>query len=480
MGPSGATIESSGAFVVGALRAGSIRRLAAAAACVLAYLPAVLPAQTRVLAPDWKRGYNGFRALCGSVGLQPTDDHEAWRAIPPKQKLLVAFGVFDPGRLDLEEYVRDGGALLLATDRGDGHSTLLRGIDLSRGPLQTLQRDETLEHFPDCPLVTEFEAKHPILEGVTTIATNRPGSMVVLASRRFAKRPWLELARLPTVRSQFAGLDVEGPTFIAAVDTVLDGRAVVIADQSVFSNQMLLYADNARFTANVLRWLAAPDRTTVLILENQSIITPSVPEDVEIEIPPPTPEQVRDALRNLPADVLVEFADTVAVGVEESGMHNEVLAYLMERIPPLAYRRLLWLLPTLLLGLVAFRRMFSEATPDATTTVDSAALLSSASRMRPWLERQHAARELLERFRLDVAGTSAVPWKVFASRLIVTNQSWQTRRLRRAVLKASTRLEPGAQRYWTRRRLEKLGTQIRQWRQLRDSGTLEYKTPASS
>jgi hypothetical protein len=82
---------------------------------------------------------------------------------------------------------------------------------------------------------------------------------------------------------------------------------------------------------------------------------------------------------------------------------------------------------------------------------------------------------LLDRFRLEVAGTSAVPWKVFASRLGVQNRWWETRRLRSALRKTSSRLDPGTQRYWTRRRLARLDKNIRQWRQRRELGALQYR-----
>jgi hypothetical protein len=261
---------------------------------------------------------------------------------------------------------------------------------------------------------------------------------------------------------------------LAATETPAGGKAVAVADQSVFANQMLFFDDNAKLAMNVVAWLREPDRTTVLILDERRVIAPPSPADVEVELPPPTPEEVMEALRKLPPEVLVDFGNAVAATVEEENIPNELIAYLMERIPARHYARFLLLLPTVLLALVVTRRLFSDAAYDGAAP-EPGEVGRRKARDRPARERQQAARELLERFRAEAAASSDVPWKVFASRLQIGGRLRATRRLRRALVKASRRLEPESHRYWTRRRLTTLETNLREWRRLRESGTLEYR-----
>src|SRR5690606_33167517 len=115
--------------------------------------------------------------------LEPSEDAAAWRRTPPRQSLLVVLGAFD--RLpvaDVEEYLRQGGAVLLASDRGERGVVRLTGIDLIRGPLQAASTKASFQDFRDCPLVSRIEEGHPITDGVLRIATNRPGAVFVVPS----------------------------------------------------------------------------------------------------------------------------------------------------------------------------------------------------------------------------------------------------------------------------------------------------------
>jgi hypothetical protein len=253
------------------------------------------------------------------------------------------------------------------------------------------------------------------------------------------------------------------------------GRAVVVADQSVFANQMLAYEDNLRFMVNVVAWLGE-GRTAVLMLEDQAIISPPSLDDVAVDIPPPTPDEVRDALRQLPPDVLVPFANAVLANMEDAGIPDDLITFLFERIPQRAYRWVLLTVATFCLGLVALRKLMAESVAEkAADPGESPARIDR--RRRAQLERQQAARELLERFRADMAQTSAVPWPVFATRLRLKHHHLRTWLIRRRLRTASDRLAPASHRYWTSRRLRRLNAHLDAWRRLRAAGKLEYKTP---
>lgn len=452
----------------------SLQRLARAwwrAAWLLALIgPGMAAAQERVNEEEWKRGYHGFTAVCRAINLQVVDANDpaalaAWNDTDANRSLLVAFGAFRRLPDNLNDYLRRGGAVLIASDRGAG-TTQLPGLLLRPGPLHAEQAEARLYGYDDCPIVSRFDAEHPITGELRSVATNRPGALVRLP---FGGR-WRTLAWLPPLLE--APL---GASFLAAQETRNGGKMVVAADQTVFANQMLFAEDNLRLALNTLRWLAEDGRTTVLILEDEQVIAPATPEQVDIEVPPPTPEQVRDALRSLPPEALVSFANAALTTIEEEGLPNDLIAYLMQRISPRTYRRLLIFASLGLLGLLIVHRLLGGATADVALAAERETRSQAPPRAQAQLERQQAAAELLERFRAEVAGGAAVPWKTFASRLRIIDQTWETFRLRRALLAASRRLEPRDRRYWTRRRLKRLDEQLRQGRRRRESGALVYR-----
>lgn len=431
-------------------------------------------AQERVPEEQWKRGYHGLTSLCRALKLEPSEDAAAWRRTPPRQSLLVVLGAFD--RLpvaDVEEYLRQGGAVLLASDRGERGVVRLTGIDLIRGPLQAASTKASFQDFRDCPLVSRIEEGHPITDGVLRIATNRPGAVFVVPSGR---SHWRTLAYLPRMQDFWAS----GLPLIVERETPAGGRIVVAADQSIFSNQMLFHEDNAQLAVNVLQWLSQGERTRVLLVDDQTVIAPPTPEQVEIEIPPPTPEQVREALRNLPPEKLVAFANTVIAALEDENLPNEFLAFLMDKFSDRTHRRLLAFIVTAILGFVIMLRLFSDTAADGVAAERGESAARLAPRERPWVERQHAAAALLERFRADVAAPASVPWPVFTSRLTIARRPLETRRLRRALNQASRRLAPRERRYWTRWRLKRLNQQLIAARRLWTTGALTYLSSESS
>jgi hypothetical protein len=455
--------------------AGFVMRMVVAAV-ILAGLASPARAQVRVEQDDWNRGYNAFALMSARMGLKLVDA-PTWRDTPPEQSLLVAFGAFEFDG-DIESYVRQGGAVLLATDRGTGAARRVPGLTLHKGTVHAAKLSDTIQDFRDCPLVTKI-VHHPLTREVDGIATNRPGFLGQREGAKMAGAAWTFLATLPPLRVEVELLDSSidvpyGSPFLAALEAPSGGRAVVVADQSVFANQMLFLEDNFRLMANILSWLGE-GRTAMLMLEDRAILSPPMPEEVEVEIPPPTPEEVFEAVRQLPPEVLVPFANSVIASVEDAGIPDELITYLVGRIPELHYRRLLLIVATFCLALVALRKLAPESVAEKAAADDEEIRGGLARRRRARIERQQAARELLERFRADVAETSAIPWPVFASRLRVKDRLLRTWLLRYWLRDASRRLGPASHRYWTRWRLRSLNARVNAWRRLRESGELEYK-----
>jgi hypothetical protein len=304
--------------------------------------------------------------MCRTLGVEPTQSWREWQDTPPEESLLIVLGSFRQLPVnDLEQYVRDGGAVLLASDRGDQELTRMRGLLLVPGPLQTFQRDAVLNDFPDCPVVNDISDDHPVTRGVLSIATNRPGALVVVKSR-LGLTPWDQLATFPPLHGHFRQFRQElatGPACLVAKESSAGGRIVVSPDQSMFANQMLMYEDNAQLAVNTIRWLAGQNRTIALLLDDQQAVAPAQLEQVQVEIPPPTPEEVREALRNLPPEVLISFANSATAVIEDEGIPNDFLTYLVRQIPEHVYQRILMIMATLALGVVAVRKLFGAAAP---------------------------------------------------------------------------------------------------------------------
>jgi hypothetical protein len=401
--------------------------------------PSALFAQAPVPEDEWNRGYHGFAAFCRAIGLR-TVTREQWSAAPPEESLLVVLGSFNSyAGFDVESYVSRGGALLVATDRGLPGAARLRGITAESGILEAAHRESWFQEFADCPVVASFEDHHPLTDRLLSVATNRPGAIYPFG--RFAGASWRTLAWLPELRNGMR--DDLRAGFLASVENRARGKG--------------------------------EGRTTMLLLDDRSAVSPPPPEEVEVDIPPPSPEEVREALGRLPPDVLVPFANSVIASVEDTGILDELLGYVVQRIPPLHYRRLLMAIATCCLAIVMFRKLVTESVAEKSATEDEPPSGEVGRRWRARLARQHAAQELLERFRADVAETSAVPWPVFVSRLRLNSGRMPTWLLRYRLRRASRRLAPASFRYWTRWRLRQLDSRVNTWRHLRAAGELEYK-----
>jgi hypothetical protein len=81
---------------------------------------------------------------------------------------------------------------------------------------------------------------------------------------------------------------------------------------------MLFKGDNLLLAENILTWLSDDfRRKNVLLVIQGRVVSPIDESDLEIQTPVPTREEVLAALKNLPADKMLEFANSVAAVSED-------------------------------------------------------------------------------------------------------------------------------------------------------------------
>jgi hypothetical protein len=155
---------------------------------------------------------------------------------------------------DIQGFLRGGGTVLLADDFGTGNS-LLEALNISarftEKPLADLYYYSQASDFP---LVADFSTS-PVTENLTTIVLNRPTYIETENSSRI-----LELAS----SSPFSFIDFSGENRPMANETIDSypvmaeakigkGLLVLVADPSMFVNEMVELYDNMRLFQNLLR-----------------------------------------------------------------------------------------------------------------------------------------------------------------------------------------------------------------------------------
>lgn len=457
------------------------RRQSVCFACFAAWLAVWLQAnlasgQTEEIDfSNWKRGYHGYGVLCRSLRLEIEDDSYAWTQRPPTERLLIVLGepnlrvnrrtgqtllIAEDESIDLGSFVRSGGALLIASDRGQSFPAFQ--VRILSGPRETYREALQFGGLADCPLAiintTGENPRHESVRGCYRLATNKPGS---LATARY----YTTAALLLQVWSRQLRQEVDQQQFAAATE-MQGGRALFIADQSIFSNQMIGEEDNAQFALSSLKWLRGDKNTAAMIIVDGHMADPMHPQDLQLPLPAPNPADVAAALKSLPPEVLIDFGNKVATTIEDNGVLDGIIERLTARFPQRTYQRVLVIAPTVLVLLYVLFRL------SAARSEEGSRRSPKNKRGREFFERKQAAIALLDRFRADLTGSSATPWRIVLSRLRVPNRRLQTRSLRREIGRWATlaRIENP----WTSRRLQQLEAQIRRWRQLHERGALTY------
>lgn len=185
-------------------------------------------------------GLQQFAQLAESMGYDLVlDDMLDWTQTPTTDPLIIIYPRRDPDGESLADWVADGGRVLYMDDFGDSDSFLSR-LDITRvePSAGTLPHNTFVDDMPGFPLFKPH-GRHPLLEGVETIVANHPA---VISNEGG-----------PVVAYNAGGALV--------YDMNLgQGKAILMADSSLFLNQMMGVADNAVLAANALDYLCKQQR----------------------------------------------------------------------------------------------------------------------------------------------------------------------------------------------------------------------------
>jgi len=311
---------------------------------VLALAILTRPVQAQQVSARFAQGTHLFRRILHDLGLIPLRDFKQL-AKEPENKLLIVLGETESvnSRLNLREFVEQGGAVLLATDR----HCMLRpfGVVVDGAPVTESLEDPAYiyKKSADCIFVQPNDKSSALFEnlsvekGISRVATNRPSHLRSRDLRVFATFP-------PGCRA--TGYRNRILSFAAGGDWE-QGRILILSDHSVFINAMMWQPDieNFDFAYNCVNWLTQAKRKEVLFLEEGQIQS-------LFEIPlkePPLP----------PLKAVVEAFDKGLSELENDNAFNRVIQNAVRELtsPQDKWLRVLVLVSTALLGLFALARL---------------------------------------------------------------------------------------------------------------------------
>ena len=408
--------------------------------------------QQKVSEAQWRRGFHGFNMIADGNDLERINVRQ-FRTAEPADVLLVVLGDLRNLPVHVTNHVNNGGAALLASDSSQPRiDVTFAGFGFRKMTSYPMNDPNAFGEMHDCPIVSDFRS-HPIHSDVTEIVTNRPAYVRV---NRRATLAWLP----PTYRGRTSG------AFVAASENRSGGRAVAVGDQSIFTNQMIIYGDNATFANQAMKWLKNGQQKKMLILLNGAEHSTLNPSDVAIDLPPPTTDDVMDALENLPPSAMLDFANSVATVVEDENMVNDFIHDTMDKIPE---RDLSRFFIFLMFGVACFTFVAAflfQGKLQRQTASEIAFKQSGreqdelrAIQMR---ERQQAAHMLLDRFCVLRAGRRFADWPSFPTGLRVESDR-ESKSIFESMTKTSVLYRSKQSSFWTRKKLANLEKTVEKW-----------------
>lgn len=223
------------------------------------------------------KGTHFLRRMLYDNDIKPIEDFDGL-ADDPSRTILIVLGDTAPlARVPggLRRFVQRGGALVVASDRKIDNRRVLRefrnltGVTINANSVVCTDRFNCYRQLPHCPIPRVVFGVSPLLftlpgnpnQGLN-VATNVPSYLRVRESMRGIRT----LAYLPAnclEETAQGGTATTWPqeTFAIGGD-VGKGAVLVLADHSVFSNEMMAPYDtqNVEFTTNMVKWLRGDDR----------------------------------------------------------------------------------------------------------------------------------------------------------------------------------------------------------------------------
>lgn len=431
---------------------------------------------------EFLKGTHAFRFVLHDLHFEPLHD------IPdlsqqPSRNILIVLG--DTSALDnapgeeIHKFVEDGGALLVATDHRVSQTRRDRltwagqfGIEVVEQPVFGPEL-VCYQGLKECPLVQPLGDSELFAFLQHPVATNLPGFLRVRGSPNGFRLT--EYARLPLgCRAQHGDVWDDTRLTFAAGRTWGKGRVLVLADHSVFINNMMLQSDtgNVDFTYNCLRWLRsgqAERRSRALLIEDGQIVHKF---EVPVRIPPPSLPEIEDP---------VALADKLIAGLEDEDMHNRVLLDLIGHDQLLKWLAIAGTIALAFIGMlrVGRARHRHEATaPLLAPTMQRMApvRVGLAERYRALLAEGNLwepARALARDF-FEMALGTPDPAKPPAFQ---ANESWLTRRALQKQVLLLWHLAHGPPVRFTPTEFTRIAAQVDEMRAALADGTLRFANP---
>jgi hypothetical protein len=407
--------------------------------------------QDTVELKQWQRGFEGFEMVSKFVELESVDE-SGFAIASPKETVLVVLGSLHRVSV-VDSFLSKGGAVLVASDQASGRDAYLKnGVKFFGRSVNTRYKTEGYLFNRDCPVIRDLKG-HPSLEGVTAIASNRPGMLSAGNLTIVARFPELEGTSRPA-------------SFAVADETENGGRILAIADQSLFTNQMITAEDNDLFAYQALLWLKDSKRKYVHFVVNGTYKRHDNVEDVELPPVQLTPDEIREILAKLPPEKLLAFGNQLAADVEDKDLINKFIREKVDGISDSAYNRgLIWALffgvcITLMLAFLWQKRLLRRTA--SAVALDRHLKSKKNKKGQVVRDRQWAANLLLDSFCRRVESRGYRDWPSFPAGLSLHNNI-ESERIYNEMIQASNDFKTKPAGYWTKYRLLKLESDVSVW-----------------
>ena len=414
---------------------------------------------------EWAFGYEAFNLLLQESDLEICDLNE-WSSLPNEDKFIIS--IHQP--IVNSSRINNGVPTLTMASNGRSLNAIFR-------PLGAVASDQPQDFYSttNCPIVRPRSSEE-VFFGVQEIVCNTPGYI----STSSIKRPIDEQFYPPTFRPRRRSSEkpIQRQFSLMSAEPL---RRIWVADPLLFTNQMLFKADNLRFADNTVRWLSDDyRRKKVLLLIYGKSQTPVDPSELDILTPVPTHAEVIDAIRKLPANEVLKFANSVVQASEEENVYNDLIHQYTDGLKDGQVNR--FILFAIFASCCAFglatyfwqrrvlRRTASVTAGGRRRNLSKRDTGSAAS------ERQAAASMLLNSFCLDVANRRLADWPEFPTPIISQYEAGPAVKATNEMADAFWRLRTKPKTYWTKDTLTKLERATNHWRQLLKEDRITIKT----
>ena len=406
----------------------------------------------------WKQGFHGFRLIAEGAGLK-FNDTKQWLESNEDDRALVVIGDLKDLPLNLHQIQREGIPILIVSENQDIQSLSRFGVRIIHSPVR-IRNSRDRYRWEDCPQLYpgryRRSSRHQLFENVESLVTNRPGYFVANSSdvQRLLFLPMMSTDPFP--RTLVATFDA-GPR---------QGRLAMVADTTMFTNQMLLIEDNAVFAENLFQWISENDRSELLMLVDGRVQRSVDPSAIQILPPAPTREEVLNALKNLPPEAMLEFGNSIAQVAEDENMLNEFLAKTSDKFNQKKVNRFLIFLAfgmVAVFGLVTYfwqKKLLRKTASDVAYSRQRQ--FSKRKRIMVARDRQQAASLLLNSFCLEAAHRRLNDWPMFPQGLELGDDE-EALQMINEMTDAHQAVRSENELYWTPDRLAKLDQQVQSW-----------------